>query len=121
MIEHMPKSHQQHAQWTPSRIVSWAATIGPQTRELVETILAARAHPEQGYRSCLGIIRLGRVHGNDQLETGCARGVAIGARSYRQVESILRAGLDRAPLPTTAEPAKPVIDHENLRGPNYYN
>lgn len=121
LTEHMPKSHQQHAQWTPSRIVSWAATIGPQTRQLVEAILAARAHPEQGYRSCLGIIRLGRVHGNDRLEAACARGVAIGARSYRQVESILRTGLDRAPLPAPAEPAKPVIDHENLRGPNYYN
>ena len=121
VLEHMPKSHQQHAQWTPSRIVSWAATIGPQTRQLVEAILAARAHPEQGYRSCLGIIRLGRVHGNDRLEAACARGVAIGARSYRQVESILRTGLDRAPLPATTEPSKPVIDHENLRGPNYYN
>ena len=118
----MPKSHQQHAQWTPSRIVSWAGTIGADTQRLVEAILAARAHPEQGYRSCLGIIRLGRVYGNDRLEAACARGVAIGVRSYRQVESILRHGLDRLPLPAAQpEPAKSPIDHENLRGPDYYN
>jgi transposase len=122
VVDHMPKSHQQHAQWTPSRIVSWAGTVGAETQRLVEAILAARAHPEQGYRSCLGIIRLGRVYGNDRLEAACARGVAIGVRSYRQVESILRHGLDRLPIPQTQpDPAKPPIDHENLRGPDYYN
>ena len=121
VAEHMPKAHQQHAQWTPSRIIGWAGTIGPETRRLVETILATRAHPEQGYRSCLGIIRLGKVHGNARLEAACARSMAIGARSYRQVESILRTGLDRAPLPAPRDQPKSPIEHENLRGPNYYN
>jgi transposase len=124
VAEHMPAAHRAHLEWSPSRIINWAGSIGPQTRALAEAILADRPHPEQGYRSCLGILRLGKRYGEARLEAACARAVAAGARSYRHVDSILRHGLDRAPLPPTAdEPARPTSTetHENVRGPHYYH
>ncbi len=116
---HMPKAHQRHLEWTPSRITHWAGTIGPQTVALVQAILAERPHPEQGYRSCLGLFRLGGRYGEARLEAACARALAAGARSYRHVDSILKHGLDRAPRPAAADPnPRPV--HEHLRGRDYY-
>src|SRR5229473_469851 len=96
---HMPKAHQLHLEWTPSRFIAWAGTIGPQTAALVAAILADRPHPEQGYRSCLGILRLAKRYDAGRLEAACARALAAGARSYRHVDAILRRGLDRAPGP----------------------
>ncbi len=115
----MPESHRRHAAWTPGRIISWAAKTGPATATLAEAILAARRHPEQGFRSCLGIVRLGDRYGAERLEAACQRALAVRAHSYRSVESILRSGLDRQALPEpAAERAHP--DHENVRGPDYY-
>jgi transposase len=121
--EHMPKAHQKHLEWTPSRIIRWAGTIGPETAELVRAILADRPHPEQGYRSCLGILRLGRRYGESRLEAACARARAAGARSYRHVDSILKHGLDRTPwrAPDARPDQETPRSHENLRGPDYYN
>jgi transposase len=120
--EHMPKSHQAHREWSPSRMIRWAATIGPKTEALVTVILDERPHPEQGYRSCLGILRLGRSYGEARLENAAARALAVGVRSYRQVDSILRNGLDRIPLDDAAAPAGTTPKrHENIRGPGYYH
>ncbi len=116
---HMPESHRRHLEWSPSRIVRWASQTGPSTGALAAAILESRPHPEQGYRSCLGILRLGRRYGPERLEAACGRALAIGARSYRSVDSILKRGLDRAPLPEPA-PTKPTRRHENVRGPGYY-
>jgi transposase len=101
--------------------VAWAQTVGPQTAALVTAILASRPHPEQGYRSCLGILRLAKRDGALRLEAACARAVAVGARSYRHVDAILKHGLDRAPLPAPAPaaPAGPLV-HDQLRGATYY-
>lgn len=118
--EHMPKSHRAHLEWTPSRLVSWAASVGPKTAELVQTILKERRHPEQGYRSCLGILRLQKQYGADRLEAACARAVGVRARSYRHVGSILKNGLDRMPLFDAADTGRPPVTHENIRGPEYY-
>jgi transposase len=119
--EHMPKAHQKHLEWTPSRLVHWAGTIGPRAQELVQSILAERPHPEMGYRSCLGILRLAKQYGNERLEAACARASAVRARSYRHVASILKNGLDRAPLPGSSEPDAPRAPHENIRGGGYYH
>ena len=118
----MPKAHQKHLEWTPSRITNWAASIGPNTSALAIAILDERRHPEQGYRSCLGILRLGKRYGRERLEAASARALAVGARSYRNVESILKSGLDRQPLPTPppSTPTPPEA-HENIRGRDYYN
>lgn len=120
LTEHMPKAHQSHAEWTPSRFLRWAANIGPQTAKLVEAILTDRPHPEQGYRSCLGILRLSKRYGQDRLEAACARAVAVRARSYRHVDSILRNGLDRIPLKEAASSETPPLLHPNVRGRDYY-
>jgi transposase len=118
--EHMPKSHQKHAEWTPSRIVHWAETMGPQTAALARAILTERPHPEQGYRSCLGILRLAKRYGETRVEAACARAMSAGARSYRHVESILKHGLDRAATEATRPPTQLPLLHSNVRGRGYY-
>ncbi len=116
---HMPKAHRAHLEWSPSRLIGWGATIGRHTEALVQALLESRPHPEQGYRSCLGILRLAKQHGPERLDAACARALAAGARSYRHVDSILKHGLDRLPLDDEPAPiARPV--HANVRGPAYY-
>jgi transposase len=117
---HMPKAHQRHLEWTPSRITHWAQTIGPQTGALVEAILADRPHPEQGYRSCLGILRLAKRYGDARLEAACARAGSVAARSYRHVESILKHGLDQVALLAATPGLALPSTHEHVRGPQYY-
>jgi len=117
---HRPESHRRHLEWPPERLVSWAEASGPQTAALVKGILEARPHPEHGYRSCLGIIRLGKRYGERRLEAACKRALTVRALSYRSVESILKHGLDQKPLPDTPAPLADRRQHENLRGPDYY-
>jgi len=117
---HMPLAHQRHREWTPSRLIAWGRTIGPQTAALVQAILADRPHPEQGYRSCLGLLRLGKRYGEDRLEAACARAVAVGARSYRHVDAMLKHGLDRLAVPEASPPLPLTPVHAHLRGPAYY-
>jgi len=117
--EHMPEAHRRHAEWSPSRIVAWAGGTGPAVAALVAAIMASRPHPEQGFRSCLGIMRLGRRYGDARLEAAAARALAIRALSYRSVESILKGGLDGLPLPGP-EPVTTIGDHANVRGAGYY-
>lgn len=117
---HMPESHRRHAQWTPARIVSWTEKTGPATARLAQAILDTRPHPEQGFRSCLGIIRLADRYGAARVEAACARALVARSYSYRSVESILKNGLDQKPLPETTSPPLVHPVHENLRGPDYY-
>jgi len=121
LSEHMPKSHQKYLEWTPSRLLRWAAKTGPHTQNLVAAILEHRPHPEQGYRSCLGLLRLGKTYSAERLEAACARALEIKAYSYKNVESILKKGLDRQPLRTaSSQPPQPLLEHANLRGKEYY-
>jgi transposase len=120
LTEHMPKAHQSYLEWTPQRLARWAGKTGVSTARVVETILESRPHPQQGFRSCLGIMRLGNHYGHERLEAACARALAIGARTYKSIEAILKNGLDRQPLPGAASET-PVIQHENIRGPHYYH
>jgi transposase len=118
--EHMPHAHRAHLEWSPSRLIRWGATVGPHTAALVEQILASRPHPEQGYRSCLGLLRLAKQYSPARVEAASARAVAVGARSYRHVEAILKHGLDRVPLDPDDPPPAPRSGHANVRGPVYY-
>jgi transposase len=118
--DHMPSAHRRHAEWTPTRLLREAEAIGPSTIALVERILATKPHPEQGFRACLGILRLVRSYGPERLEAACQRGVDIGARTYGSVQSILRNGLDRAFRPEPVPDELPV-QHENIRGSGYYH
>jgi transposase len=119
VADHMPKAHQRHSEWSPSRLERWASQIGPKTEEIVRLILRERPHPEQGYRSCLGILRLAKRYGEGRLEAACHRALVVRARSYRHLESILKHGLDSQPLPEVAVET-PVLPHENVRGSEYY-
>lgn len=116
---HMPKSHREYAQWTPERLVRWAGKTGANTAALIEKILASRPHPQQGFRSCLGIMRLAKHYGNERLEAACKRALHIQSYSYKSVEAILKNGLDKQPLPVP-EREQPAIDHPNVRGPGYF-
>jgi transposase len=116
--EHMPRTHQAYLDWEPKRLVRWAAQTGPATAGVVAAILERLVHPQQGYRACLGLIRLEKTYGKERLEAASARALAAGATSYRSVKSILQAKLDTVPLGETTTGALP--DHENIRGANYY-
>lgn len=120
LAEHMPAAHRAHAEWSPGKLLTWAASVGSSTAELVKRLLMEKKHPEQGYRACLGLMRLTRNHGKTRMEAACERALAVGAHRYRSVASILENGLDRQPvLPQQAETALP--DHLNVRGPDYYH
>jgi len=121
LTAHMPKAHQQYANWTPRRLVSWAEKTGPATAGLVSTILTHRKHPQQGFRSCLGIMRLGKAYGDERLEAACRRAVKLEAFSFRSVHSILKNGLDRQSLLAMEEETSEPIDHPNIRGGSYYH
>jgi transposase len=116
--EHRPKSHQKYLEWTPSRIAAWAGTIGPDCAKLVEKILTDRPHPEQGFRSCMGIIRLGKAVGQPRMEAACRRALHFHTCSYGSIKSILDKRLDAQPL--EQELSSPSPAHENLRGAPYY-
>lgn len=116
--EHRPKSHQRYLEWTPSRIIDWAGKIGPQCALVVQNVMAARPHPEQGFRSCLGIIRLAKAHGEARLEAACRRALHFGTLSYRSIESILDKRLEAQPLQGDLTCTSPA--HENVRGQEYF-
>ena len=119
LVEHMPKKHKEYAGWTPERIIRWAGKTGENTSMLIEKILKSRPHPQQGFRACLGILRLQKPYGQDRLEAACARALAINTVGYKSIESILKNGLDQKPLPQE-QPELPAIEHKNVRGPEYY-
>ena len=119
VAEHMPSAHRAHAEWTPSRLIGWAEKVGPATAQLVTRILESRPHPEQGYRTVLGIIRLGRRYGDARLDAASARALAIRSYHYRTVKNILAAGQDRLPLEPPAETI-PTPVHTNIRGADYW-
>ena len=118
---HMPASHRRHLEWTPSRLISWGESVGPNTGMLVAGILERRPHPEQGYRSCLGLMSLAKQYTPERLEAAAGRAVAAGAYSWKSVKNILARGLERAPVAASPEAhGALVLFHEHVRGPEYY-
>ena len=115
---HMPTAHQSSAAWTPQRLMLWAAQTGEATAQVVDTILASRPHPQQGFRACVGIMRLGKRSGEGRLAAACRRAIRIGACSYKSLESILKHARDQQPLPGPPT-AAPVMTHGNIRGAQY--
>jgi energy-coupling factor transporter ATP-binding protein EcfA2 len=120
ITEHMPSAHRRYAEWTPAKMMSEAAKVGSATVALFEAIMKAKPHPEQGFRSCLGIIGLIRSYGVTRLEAASRRGNDIGATSYGSIASILKHGLDKA-YATEPTPDVPPIRHGNIRGSRYYH
>jgi transposase len=116
---HRPAAHQRYLDWSPERLVRWAHEVGPATAQLVDTILRERPHPEHGYRTCLGIIRLGKYYPRVRLEAACARALAVHALSYRSLKAILERGLDQCAL-ALAPDVPSIGTHENVRGAHYF-
>ena len=115
---HMPKAHQRYADRTPASLIERAARMGTNVQILVDRMMSDRRHPEQGYRSAMGILSLGRGYGPARLDAACDRALAIEAITYASVLSILKSGLDQA-SPVT-EPNRPTPSHGNIRGAVYY-
>jgi transposase len=120
VAEHMPSAHRRYAAWTPAKMMCEAGKIGTATIALVEAIMQAKPHPEQGFRACLGILQLARSYGSARLEAACRRGNDIGARNYGSIKSILQHGLDKAYANETP-PDEPPIQHGNIRGSGYFH
>lgn len=121
--EYMPASHRAMVKWPPSRLISWALSIGPSVGVLVEKVLGSRRHPEQSYRSALGIIRLGKKYGNDRLEKACGRGIELGCHSYRFVADMLKNNMDKLIVieDKNKQITFAVVEEVNTRGAGYYN
>jgi transposase len=116
--EHMPKAHQRYANMTPASLITKAARIGANAAILVERLMRNRPHPEQGYRSAMGVLSLARRYERDRVEAACERALLINAVSYSSVSAILKSGLDQTK--PAAEPVRPTPAHGNIRGSTYY-
>jgi len=117
--DHMPAHHRFREDWTPQRIQARAARIGPNVAIFAEVVMRDRKHPEQGYRTCLGVIRLADKFGQDRLDAACRRALEINARSYSSVHSILKNGLESKARTRATE--GPAITHNNIRGADYFH
>jgi transposase len=116
--EHLPAAHRAHLEWSPGRLIRWGEKHGAACGEVIRRILASRPHPEQGYRACLGLLRLERQYGVQRLEAACARALLLGSATYQTVASILKRRTEALPITAKAEWASP--EHAHLRGPKYY-
>jgi len=119
--EHMPKGHREMAEWTPERMVRWAASVGMHTSKLIDALIERKQHPQQAFRAAAGIIRLGKQYGNNRVEAACRRAYSTNAISYSSVDSILKHRLDELPLPQDTQPSSLPLFHDNVRGPEYYH
>ena len=125
---HMPASHQHAGEWTPERLVAWAGKVSEHTQKFVEAVIASRSHPEQGYQSALGVLRLGKEFGDARLDAACRRALhlasgrpePLGTLSFRSVQSILRHKLDALPVEGVGEATGHSAVHANVRGSAYY-
>jgi len=117
---HRPEAHRHYGDWSPERFMSWAEKIGSATCQVITVVLQERRHPEQGYRSCLGILRLAKTYSDARLEAACTRALLLGTCRYKSLESILKHGLDSKPVVVEEESALPQ-QHENVRGSEYYH
>ncbi len=120
VVDHMPKAHRDYAEWTPERLIRWASETGTSTAALVTAILSKHTHPQQGFRSCLGIITLAKKFDKERVEAACKRALAIGGTSFKSVKSILETGLDKKTMPEP-KPLSQSITHSNIRGSEYYH
>jgi transposase len=117
--EHMPAAHRQYSDWSPSRFIRWAQKTGPNTARLVQTIIDSRTHPEQAYRSCLGILRLENHYPKERLENAAARALRFANLSLKALRKILENGLDRLEEKDPSSALLPL--HDNIRGGQYYH
>ena len=117
-VEHMPRTHRFYAEWSPERFRRWGADIGPETEGLILAILSRRPHPEQGFRTCIGVMRLYKALANNRAESVSAYALAVGALNSKSVGSIITHNID---LAAPAEEGVCVDSHANVRGARYFH
>jgi len=120
LSEHMSPSHKAYSEWSPERFLNWGLEIGPNTRDVIQHVLTHVAHPEQGYRSCLGILSLAKRYSKDRLEAASYRALAIGSPRRHSIASILKNGLDQQLLKADGSDTSSIPKHENIRGSSHY-
>jgi transposase len=118
--EHRPPNHRHYLEWTPERLIAWAGKVGPSAAGVASHILQSKRYPEQGFRACLGLIRLARRYPEERVEAACARALAVNACSYKSVKSILETGLDHQSVEEAKTPDAHLLVHANVRGAAYY-
>lgn len=121
LAEHMPASHRAHAEWSPRRLIQWGESIGPSAGAVVEHLLRSKPHPEQGYRTCLGLLALARQYSEPRFEAACRLAMHLGSPTRKSVKSILESGRDLRPASATEPLALELPAHGNVRGPGYYH
>ena len=121
--DHLASTHRFHSEWSPEKFINWGRAIGPQTGELIIRVLASKAHPEQAYKSCLGILSMARKPniGKQRLELACKRALAFGHHDYSMIKRILKNGIEGLDLQPKSEQNYQLPDHENIRGTEYFN
>ncbi len=122
---HMPIAHQKQSQWSPERLQSWAKDLGANVLKLVCKMMARKAHPEQGYRACLGLLNLSRNYDAQRLDRACHRALSINSPTVRSVKSILQQGIDQLELPIEGQQSESDQsshdEHDNIRGSQYFH
>lgn len=122
---HMPNTHRQQQEWTPERLLNWAKELGPNVVAVVQQMIVRKRHPEQAYRSALGLLNLSRQYDAQRLDRACQRALAIDGVTIKSIKSILKQGIDQLDssldeiAPSTEEPT--LDDHDNIRGATYYH
>ena len=120
--KHMPKKHRVIAEVNAQYLMNWSEKVGPQTNSIIGQMLSSEIHPQQTYRKCLGVLRLGGRYGEQRLEAACNRALHFGVSNYKGIESMLKSGCDKIPLTDADKEQSPKhLHHENIRGSHYYN
>ena len=116
--EHMPTNHRFYAEWSPQRLINWGASIGPNTKDMIEGVLKSRKHPEQAFKVCLGLLNLTKRYGDYRLERACERALQFNHYYYKFVKNVLEKNLDKVQDEEDMQQTLPI--HKNIRGKNYY-
>jgi len=117
--EHMPPHHKFYSEWSPERMIKWGGKIGDNVREMIEGMFNMAKHPEQAFKTCMGTLNLVKKYGNVRLNNACGRALSFDSYSFNTIRNILKKGIDK--MPDDQEDNQPLPEHENLRGPDYYD
>lgn len=118
ITEHLASTHKFITEWTPQKFINWAESIDGAVKEYIIQILDKKQHPEQAYKSCMGVLSLTKKVGEDRLKHACKRATEYNLYSYKTIQNILEKGLDQVDKDPQIDDILP--EHGNIRGKEYY-